>query len=67
MTIVVECPHCESRYNLQPDLLQNLGGMLSNPMAKMAMAGVAAYAAQRIMGGGPGSGGMFGGGRDRIL
>ena len=52
----------------QPDMLQNLGGMLSNPMAKMAMAGVAAYAAQRIMGGGPGSGGgMFGGGRDRIL
>ena len=51
----------------QPDLLGNLGNVLSNPMAKMAMAGVAAYAAQRIMGGGPGSGGMFGGGRDRIL
>jgi hypothetical protein len=46
----------------QPDMLQNLGGMLSNPMAKMAMAGVAAYAAPRIMGGGPGSGG-----RNRIL
>ena len=36
----------------QPDLLQSLGGALSNPMAKMAMAGVAAYAAQRMMGGG---------------
>ena len=36
----------------QPDLLGNLGNVLSNPMAKMAMAGVAAYAAQRMMGGG---------------
>ena len=36
----------------QPDLLGGLGGALSNPMAKMAMAGVAAYAAQRMMGGG---------------
>ena len=36
----------------QPDLLGSLGGALSNPMAKMAMAGVAAYAAQRMMGGG---------------
>ena len=35
----------------QPDLLGSLGGALSNPMAKMAMAGVAAYAAQRMMGG----------------
>ncbi len=34
----------------QPDLLGSLGGALSNPMAKMAMAGVAAYAAQRMMG-----------------
>ena len=39
----------------QPDLLGGLGSVLSNPMAKMAMAGVAAYAAQRMMGGGPGS------------
>ena len=39
----------------QPDLLGSLGSVLSNPMAKMAMAGVAAYAAQRMMGGGPGS------------
>ena len=36
----------------QPDLLGSLGNVLSNPMAKMAMAGVAAYAAQRMMGGG---------------
>lgn len=39
----------------QPDLLQQVlgpGGALSNPMAKMAMAGVAAIAAQRLMGGG---------------
>ena len=36
----------------QPDLLQGLGGVLSNPMAKMALAGVAAVAAQRMMGGG---------------
>jgi hypothetical protein len=39
----------------QPDLLGGLGNVLSNPMAKMAMAGVAAYAAQRMTGGGPGS------------
>ena len=35
----------------QPDLLGGLGNVLGNPMAKMAMAGVAAYAAQRMMGG----------------
>ena len=40
----------------QPDLLGSLGNVLSNPMAKMAMAGVAAYAAQRMMGS-PGGGG----------
>jgi hypothetical protein len=44
----------------QPDLLQQVlgsGGALSNPMAKMAMAGVAAMAAQRMMGGQQGGGG----------
>jgi len=38
----------------QPDLLQQVlgpGGALSSPMAKMAMAGVAAIAAQKMMGG----------------
>ena len=38
----------------QPDLLQQMlgsGGALGNPMAKMAMAGVAAIAAQKLMGG----------------
>ncbi len=50
----------------QPDLLQSVmgpGGALSNPLAKAALAGVAAMAAQRIMGGGPGGGrrgGIFG-------
>lgn len=44
----------------QPDLLQQVmgpGGAMSNPMAKMAMAGVAAMAAQRMMGGQQGGGG----------
>jgi hypothetical protein len=44
----------------QPDLLQGMlgqGGALSNPLAKMAMAGVAAIAAQRLMGGQQGGGG----------
>jgi len=44
----------------QPDLLHSVlgqGGALSSPMAKMAMAGVAAFAAQRLMGNNPGSGG----------
>jgi hypothetical protein len=47
----------------QPDLLQGMlgqGGALSNPMAKMAMAGVAAIAAQRLMGGQQGGGGLLG-------
>ncbi len=47
----------------QPDLLQSMlgqGGALSNPMAKMAMAGVAALAAQRIMGNSQGGGGLLG-------
>jgi len=38
----------------QPDLLQRMlgsGGALSNPLAKMAMAGVAAIAAQKLTGG----------------
>ena len=38
----------------QPDLLQQVlgpGGVLSNPMAKAALVGVAAIAAQRLMGG----------------
>lgn len=50
----------------QPDLLQSLlgsGGALSNPLAKAALAGVAAIAAQRIMGGAMGGnqsrGGIF--------
>ncbi len=41
----------------QPDLISQVmgpGGMMSNPLAKMAMAGVTAYAAQRLMGGGRG-------------
>jgi len=48
----------------QPDLLQQMlgsGGALSNPLAKMAMAGVAAMAAQRLMGGNQGGGGILGG------
>jgi len=48
----------------QPDLLQGMlgqGGALSNPMAKMAMAGVAAIAAQRLMGNSQGGGGLLGG------
>ncbi len=49
----------------QPDLLQQIlgpGGALSNPMAKAALAGVAAIAAQRMMGGGGGlAGGLLGG------
>ena len=49
----------------QPDLLQGMlgsGGALSNPLAKMAMAGVAAMAAQRLMGGqqSGGGGGLLG-------
>ena len=47
----------------QPDLLQGMlgqGGALSNPLAKMAMAGVAALAAQRIMGNNQGGGGLLG-------
>lgn len=47
----------------QPDLLQQVlgpGGALSNPLAKMALAGVTAMAAQKLMGGGPGSGGRGG-------
>lgn len=46
----------------QPDLLQQVlgpGGALSNPMAKMAMAGVAAIVAQKMMGG-SGGGGLLG-------
>ena len=38
----------------QPDLLQQVlgpGGALSNPLAKAALAGVAAMAAKQIMGG----------------
>jgi hypothetical protein len=49
----------------QPDLLQSVlgsGGALGNPMAKMAMAGVAAMAAQRMMGGQQGGGGGLLGG-----
>jgi len=49
----------------QPDLLQGMlgqGGALSNPPAKMAMAGVAAIAAQRLMGGQQGGGGGLLGG-----
>lgn len=48
----------------QPDLLSQIlgpGGLMGNPLAKMAMAGVTAYAAQKIMGGGP-FGGSRGGG-----
>ncbi len=48
----------------QPDLLQQVlgpGGALSNPVAKMAMAGVAAMAAQRLMGNQGGGGGLLGG------
>lgn len=40
----------------QPDLIGQImgpGGVMSNPLAKMAMAGVTAYAAQKMMGGGP--------------
>jgi len=47
----------------QPDLLQNMlgqGGALSSPMAKMAMAGVAAIAAQHLMGNNQGGGGLLG-------
>ncbi len=47
----------------QPDLLQGMlgqGGALSNPMAKMAMAGVAAIAAQKLMGNSQGGGGLLG-------
>lgn len=47
----------------QPDLLQNMlgqGGALSSPMAKMAMAGVAAIAAQKMMGNNQGGGGLLG-------
>ncbi len=47
----------------QPDLLQQVlgpGGALSNPVAKMAMAGVAAMAAQRLMGNSQGGGGLLG-------
>jgi hypothetical protein len=43
----------------QPDLLQGMlgqGGALGNPMAKMAMAGVAAIAAQKLLGGQQGGG-----------
>jgi hypothetical protein len=46
----------------QPDLLQQVlgpGGALSSPMAKAAMAGVAAIAAQKMMGGQ--GGGLLGG------
>ena len=50
----------------QPDLLGGLGNVLGNPMAKMALAGVAAYAAQRMMGSPGSGGGMFGGRQDRI-
>ncbi len=49
----------------QPDLLQGMlgqGGALSNPLAKMAMVGVAAIAAQRLMGGQQGGGGGLLGG-----
>lgn len=48
----------------QPDLLQQVlgpGGVLSNPLAKAALAGVAAMAAQRMMGGGRGGGNRGGG------
>ncbi len=48
----------------QPDLLQQImgpGGAMSNPMAKMAMAGVAAMVAGKLMGS-PGSGGGLLGG-----
>jgi hypothetical protein len=48
----------------QPDLLQQVlgpGGALSNPLAKMAMAGVAAAVAGKLMGA-PGSGGGLLGG-----
>lgn len=49
----------------QPDLIGQImgpGGIMSNPMAKMAMAGVTAYAASKIMGGGPLGGSRGGGG-----
>ena len=48
----------------QPDLLGSVlgqGGTLSSPMAKMAMAGVAAIAAQKMLGGNQGGGGLLGG------
>lgn len=51
----------------QPDLLQQImgpGGAMSNPMAKMAMAGVAAMVAGKLMGA-PGSGGGLLGGNHR--
>lgn len=47
----------------QPDLLQGMlgqGGALSNPLAKIAMAGVAAIAAQKMLGNSQGGGGLLG-------
>lgn len=50
----------------QPDLLSQImgpGGAMSNPMAKMAMAGVAAMVAGKLMGSPGSGGGILGGGR----
>lgn len=50
----------------QPDLLGQImgpGGAMSNPMAKMAMAGVAAMVAGKLMGSPGSGGGILGGGR----
>lgn len=50
----------------QPDLLSQImgpGGAMSNPMAKMAMAGVAAMVAGKLMGAPGSGGGILGGGR----
>lgn len=52
-------PMVQQAQRQQPDLLQQAfgqGGMLSSPMGKMAMAGVAAVVASKMMGA-PGSGG----------
>ena len=50
----------------QPDLLSQImgpGRAMSNPMAKMAMAGVAAMVAGKLMGAPGSGGGILGGGR----
>jgi hypothetical protein len=53
----------------QPDLLSGLlgqGGMLSSPVAKAALAGIAAMAAQKFLSSRGGMGGGFGGGRSNL-